>query len=133
MTVCKFRLAWDDPKEGERQKLRDKLRLPLLAPAEVDALPEDADTATAVALLQAAREKRRAVEALERGDRQAYHLSSAKARVHAVSAPLPASSAAEVADLDKLDAQVADSSDLSAPTKLAKEQIYRRHRSSGQK
>ena len=38
-----------------------------------------------------------------------------------------------MADLDKLDAQVTEESDLAVPTKLAKEQIYRRHRSSGQK
>ena len=131
---ARSRLAWDDPKGGERQKLREKLRLPLLAPAEVDALPEDADTATAVALLRAAREKRRAVEALERGDRQAYRVSSSSARaLYAASAPLAAPAAAEMADLDKLDAQVAAGPDLSAPTKLAKEQIYRRHRSRGQK
>ena len=132
-SVCKVRLAWDNPKGGERQKLREKLRLPLLAPAEVDALPEDADTATAVALLRAAREKRRAVEALLRGDRGAYRSSSLNARVFAAAAPLAAPAAAEMADLDKLDAQVTENSDLAAPTKLAKEQIYRRHRSSGQK
>ena len=132
-SVCKFRLAWDDPKGGERQTLREKLQLPLLAPAEVDALPEDADTATAVALLRAAQEKRRAVEALQRGDRYAYRTSSSTARSYAASAPLAAPAAAEMADLDKLDAAVAAGSDLAAPTKLAKEQIYRRHRSSGQK
>ena len=132
-SVCKFRLAWDDPQTGERHKLREKLRLPLLSPAQVDALPEDADTATSVALLRAAREKRRAVEALERGDRQPYRASSASARTYAAAAPLPAPAAAEMADLDKLDAQVAGDADLAASTKLAKEQIYRRHRSRGQK
>ena len=132
-SVCKFRLAWDDPKGDERQKLREKLRLPLLAPAEVDALPEDADTATAVALLRAAREKRRAVGALERGDRQAYRVSSSTARTYAAAAPLAAPAAEELADLDKLDAQVASGTDLAVSTKMAKEQIYRRHRSSGQK
>ena len=132
-SVCKVRLAWDDPKGGERQKLREKLRLPLLSAAEVDALPEDADTATAVALLRAAREKRRAVEALVRGDRNAYRTSSLSARALAAAAPLAAPAAAEMADLDKLDAQVAEGADLAVPTKLAKEQIYRRHRSSGQK
>ncbi len=132
-SICKVRLAWDDPKGGERQKLREKLRLPLLAPAEVDALPEDADTATAVALLRAAREKRRAVEALERGDRQAYRMSSSTARGYAAAAPLAAPAAAEMMDLDKLDAQVAEGTDTALTTKLAKEQIYRRHRSSGQK
>ena len=96
-------------------------------------MPEDADAATAVALLRAAREKRRAVEALECGDRQAYRVSSSTARGYAASAPLPAPAMAEIADLDKLDAQVAGSEDLAAPTKLAKEQIYRRHRSRGQK
>ena len=111
-SVCRCRLAWDDPKGGARQTLREKLRLPLLAPVEVDVLPEDADTATAVALLQAAREKRRAVEALERGDREAYRVSSASARVLAKSAPLSAPAAAEMADLDKLDAQVDESTDL---------------------
>ncbi len=84
-SVCRCRLAWDDPKGGERQKMREKLRLPLLAPAEVDALAEDADTATAVALLRAAREKRKAVEALERGDRQAYRTQQPqRARVRRV-------------------------------------------------
>jgi Ca-activated chloride channel family protein len=132
-SVCKFRLAWDDPKGGERQKLREKLRLPLLAPAEVDALPEDPDAATAVALLQAAREKRRAVGALERGDREAYRVSSLSARTFAAAAPMAAPAAAEMEDLDKLDAQVAAGTDLSSTTKLAKEQIYRRNRSSGRK
>ena len=132
-SVCRARLAWDDPKGGARQKLREKLRLPLLGPAEVDALTEDVDAATAVALLRAAREKRRAVEALERGDRQAYRVSSSTARSYAASAPLAAPAAAEMEDLDKLDAQVASGSDLATPTKLAKEQIYRRHRSSGRK
>ena len=133
-SVCKVRLAWDDPKGGERQKLREKLRLPMLSPAEVDALPEDPDAATAVALLRAALEKRRAVEALGRGDRNAYRASSLSARALAAAAPLAAPAAAEMADLDKLDAYVADEgSDLATPTKLAKEQIYRRHRSSGQK
>ena len=47
---------------------------------------------------------------------------------------MAAPAAAEMADLDKLDAYVADEgADLATPTKLAKEQIYRRHRSSGQK
>ena len=46
---------------------------------------------------------------------------------------MPAAAAAEMADLDKLDAQVSEGGDLSLPTKLAKEQIYRRHRSRGQK
>ena len=46
---------------------------------------------------------------------------------------MAAPAAAELADLDKLDAQVADGGDLAMPTKLAKEQIYRRHRSNGQK
>jgi Ca-activated chloride channel family protein len=132
-SVCKIRLAWDDPKGGERQKLREKLRLPLLAPAEVDALPEDPDAATAVALLQAAREKRRAVDALERGDREAYRVSSLSARTFAAAAPMAAPAAAEMEDLDKLDAQVAAGTDLSSTTKLAKEQIYRRNRSSGRK
>ncbi len=77
-------------------------------------LPEDADTATAVALLRAAREKRRAVEALERGDRQAYRISSSTARGYAAAAPLPAPAAAEMADLDKLDAQVAEGTDTGA-------------------
>ncbi len=55
------------------------------------------------------------------------------ARSLATAAPMAAPAAAELADLDKLDAQVADGGDLAMTTKLAKEQIYRRHRSSGQK
>ena len=132
-SVCKFRLAWDDPKTGQRQKLREKLRLPLLSPVEVDALPADDETATAVALLRAAREKRQAVAALERGDREAYRQSSTAARSLVAAAPLMAPAAAEMADLDKLDAYVTEGGDLATPTKLAKEQIYRRHRSSGHK
>ena len=71
--------------------------------------------------------------ALECGDRQAYRTSSLRVRVAAGAAPLAAPVAAEMADLDKLNAAVANEADLAAPTKLAKEHIYRRHRSSGQK
>ena len=133
-SVCKVRLAWDDPKGGERQTLREKLRLPLLAPAGGGrAARGRGHRHGRRPAARRAGEKRRAVEALQRGDRHAYRTSSSTARSYAASAPLAAPAAAEMADLDKLDAAVAAGSDLAAPTKLAKEQIYRRHRSSGQK
>ena len=54
-----------------RQELRQQLILPVLRPAELRELDVDLDVAEQLALLQASRDRRRVIEALDRGDQGA--------------------------------------------------------------
>ena len=66
--IARFRLAWDDPARPGRQELRQELVLPVLPGAEVGELEADPAVAEQLALLQAMRDRRRVIEALDRGD-----------------------------------------------------------------
>jgi Ca-activated chloride channel family protein len=130
--VCRFRLSWGDPKSGTRSKLRAELTLEPMPEAEYNALPTLPQVETIVGLLQAAREKRLAAEAMERGDAAKARARLEAARKQVAALPPSEERELEVQDLDRLDAELA-SGDVAKTTKLTKEQIYRRNTSRGQK
>jgi Ca-activated chloride channel family protein len=66
--VCRFRLAWDDPHGEGRRTLRASLVLPVLPSTEWEALANDPEVAEQVALMMAARAKKEAIAAYDRGD-----------------------------------------------------------------
>jgi Ca-activated chloride channel family protein len=66
--VTRVRLAWTGT-DGTRHKLRAQLDLPVMMADAYHALQEDPAVLEAQALLQAARYKRQAVDAMDRGDR----------------------------------------------------------------
>ncbi|MFZ9952757.1 MAG: vWA domain-containing protein [Vulcanococcus sp.] len=66
--IASIRLAWDDPARPGRQELRQELVLPVLPSAEVAELESDPAVAEQLALLQAMRDRRRVIDALDRGD-----------------------------------------------------------------
>jgi len=68
--ICGLRLAWDSPGSERRQELRQTLTLPVLPAAEVAELEPDEAVAEQLALLQASRNRRRVIEALDRGDEE---------------------------------------------------------------
>lgn len=69
--ITGIRLAWDTPGVSRRQELRQQLILPVLSAAEIRELEVDLDVAEQLALLQASRDRRSVIEALDRGDQGA--------------------------------------------------------------
>jgi Ca-activated chloride channel homolog len=67
-TIASVRLAWDAPDAEGRQELIEHLTLPVKPQAELDGLDVDPAVAEQLALLQANRERRLAIEELDRGD-----------------------------------------------------------------
>jgi Ca-activated chloride channel family protein len=70
-TIASVRLAWDTPEAEGRQELIEQLTLPVKPQAELKGLQTDPAVAEQLALLQANRERRLAIEELDRGDLQA--------------------------------------------------------------
>lgn len=66
--IASVRLAWDAPDAEGRQELIEQLTLPVKPQAELDGLDVDPAVAEQLALLQANRERRLAIEELDRGD-----------------------------------------------------------------
>ena len=68
--IASVRLAWDSPEQQGRQSLVEHLTLPVQPKAELEGLEIDALVAEQFALLQANRERRQAIDALDQGDLQ---------------------------------------------------------------
>lgn len=69
--IASVRLAWRSPEREGRQQLIAQLTLPVRPQAELAGLQPDSLVAEQLALLQANRERRLAIEQLDRGDLQA--------------------------------------------------------------
>jgi Ca-activated chloride channel family protein len=66
--IASVRLAWEAPDQQGRQELIEHLILPVKPQAELEGLDPDPEVAEQLALLQANRERRLAIEELDRGD-----------------------------------------------------------------
>jgi Ca-activated chloride channel family protein len=66
--IASVRLAWEAPDQQGRQELIEHLILPVKQQAELEGLDPDPEVAEQLALLQANRERRLAIEELDRGD-----------------------------------------------------------------
>lgn len=77
--LLSVRLAWDAPGASDRQSVIQTLTLPVLATAELKELDADSAVAEQLALLQANRERRRAIACLDRGDLEGADFSLAGA------------------------------------------------------
>lgn len=105
--ACRFRLSWDSPDGEGRRTSQASLDLRPCPSAEWEAKPADPDVAEQVALLMAARAKKEAVDAYDRGDIAQTHafVNDARMRVQAVAAsPM---SARELDEIAKLEADLA--------------------------
>jgi Ca-activated chloride channel family protein len=69
--IASVRLAWDAPDQQGRQELIGHLTMPVKPKAELEGLDADPQVAEQLALLLANRERRLAIEELDRGDLQA--------------------------------------------------------------
>jgi Ca-activated chloride channel family protein len=68
--IATVRLAWDSPEADGRQQRIETLTLPVLLQRDLDGLDADLQVAEQLALLQANRQRRQAIEELDRGDLQ---------------------------------------------------------------
>ena len=75
--LLSVRLAWEAPGASDRQSLIQTLTLPVMPAADLRELDADAAVAEQLALLKANRERRRAIEQLDRGDFEAADLTLA--------------------------------------------------------
>lgn len=66
--IASVRLAWEAPDQQGRQELIEHLILPVKPQAELEGLEIDPEVAEQLALLQANRQRRLAIEELDRGD-----------------------------------------------------------------
>jgi Ca-activated chloride channel family protein len=66
--LCYFRLAWDDPEQQERQKIRVPLQLPVVAGADLEEFPLNPEVQQQVALMMSGRAKKEAVQKVDRGE-----------------------------------------------------------------
>lgn len=66
--ICSVRLAWNSPGGDGRQELQASFTLPVMAATDLQGLAADAVVAEQLALLQANRQRRLAIEQLDEGD-----------------------------------------------------------------
>lgn len=125
--LCYFRLAWNDPQQQQRQKVRAALHLPVVSSAQLEDFPLNSEVQEQVARLMAARAKQEVVRNLDRGDYAAARLSLEAARTQVSAAPVSARMSMELEALADLDADLA-SKDLTRARKKATYQSYQARR-----
>jgi Ca-activated chloride channel homolog len=125
--LCRVRLAWDEPRAEGRRSLRETLVLPSVDPAAWEALPEHAEVREQAALLMAARAKKEAIRALDRGDLAQTHAMVAASRDWAMSVPASASTLEELDALKLIEDDLKTGS-LSKFRKKAGYQLWSRQR-----
>lgn len=127
--ICFARLAWDDPRSGERHVLRESLSLAVVAAHEFDALPQNAQVAEEVNILELARIRQQAIAEMERGDVVAARTTVQQGRDFIIRGMAASPAAAgESAELDEIDQKLIEN-DVSSAGKHAKYQYYRKHHS----
>ncbi|HEY9669052.1 MAG TPA: macro domain-containing protein [Coleofasciculaceae cyanobacterium] len=101
--LCHFRLAWNNPKEQQRQELRVTLHLLSVPKVQLEEFPFNPEVRQQVALMMAARAKKEAVRLVDRGDYdQASQMLQQTRQQMTIQSDLPmmASEAEALADLD---------------------------------
>jgi Ca-activated chloride channel family protein len=121
------RLVWQNP-DGEAFELSLPLRLDVVSRGAFSELPEDPEVASLIAELRAARMKREATVALDRGDRAAASAILSRAREGLNSAPQTARIRGELEELGLLDSAMSQMDDVLARKRM-KSQAYRKSRS----
>ena len=103
--LIKFRLAWDDPKTGERRTHYASLTMPVVTRAEWDAMAADEAVAEQVAFQMAAKAKKEAIAHFDAGDECATraYLGGARLLLRAHESP---EARKEIAELDEIAAHL---------------------------
>ncbi|HCA96771.1 MAG TPA: Appr-1-p processing protein [Cyanobacteria bacterium UBA9226] len=123
--LCYFRLAWDSPKEEERQELCVSLRLPSIPKVQLDELPFNAEVRQQTALMMAAKAKKEAVQLVDRGDYNRAREVLQQTRQQILSQPHLSMAVPEASALDDLDKEL-ERRNIRHYRKMSTEQSYRR-------
>lgn len=127
--LCYFRLAWNDPQQPERQKLRVALQLPVVNSAQLDEFPLSQEVQEQVVLMMAARAKKEAVRRVEQGDYEAARRLLQETRELVLNTSNSPQMQQEAADLAQLET-VLQSQQYAKFSRSSSSQSYYRSRSS---
>jgi Ca-activated chloride channel family protein len=125
--VCRFRLAWNDPGQGERREATAPLSLPVTG-AAWESLAPSTEVQERAALLLIARAKKAATRCLERGDREGALRCLTEARAILAGAPDTPEMRREAQALTEVEAYV-ESGESMKFLKHAKYRAHQRRRS----
>jgi Ca-activated chloride channel family protein len=104
--VCRFRLAWDDSTGGERKSVYSTIVMRSCPSTTWDALPGDPSVVEQVAMLMAARAKKEAIAAYDRGDMVSTAECVVMARAYMEATPTSTEVAHELGEIAKLQADL---------------------------
>ena len=104
--LCYFRLAWDDPEQQDRQKIRVPLQLPVVAGAELEEFPLNPEVQQQVALMMSGRAKKEAMQKVDRGEYEAASQLLKDTREQVLTAPKSLLMEQEAQSLVDLDADL---------------------------
>jgi Ca-activated chloride channel homolog len=130
--LCYFRLAWNDPQNPERQKMRVALQLPVVSSAQLDEFPINLDVQEQVVLMMAARAKKEAVRLVEQGNYEAAKRLLQETKELVLRTSNSPQMQQEVADLAQLEAEL-QSRQYQKFSKTSSSQNYYRTRSSNER
>jgi Ca-activated chloride channel family protein len=125
---CRCRLAWNAPKQSQRQSLVVSLRLPSVDGVAWEALTPNLEVSERTVLLLIARYKKEATLALQQHDREGTERSLTKARKALASAPQTNETRQEEQKLAEIE-EYLRSGALDKFSKHAKYQAHQRRRS----
>ncbi|MCL1467873.1 macro domain-containing protein [Argonema galeatum] len=128
--LCYFRLAWNNPQQQERQKIRMGLQLPVVSSAQLEEFPLNLEVQQQVALQMAARAKKEAVRLVDRGEYDQASLLLQQTQQKILSNPHLPMMAPEAEALSDLDSQL-QSREMSTYRKMSSYQSQNRQYSSG--
>ncbi len=130
--LCYFRLAWNDPQQPERQKLRVALQLPGVTSAQLLEFPLNLEVQEQVVLMTTARAKKEAARLVERGDYEAAIRLLQEMRELVLNTSNSPQMQQEAADLAALEANI-KARQYQQFSKSSTSQSYYRTRSSNQR
>jgi len=125
--LCRFRLAWNDPSQGERRETTAPLYLPVMGPTWGSLAP-NMEVQERAALLLISRSKKAATLCLERGDFEGALRCLKEARSILAGAPDTPEMRREAQALAEIEAYI-ESGDRIKFLKQAKYQAYQRRQS----
>jgi Ca-activated chloride channel family protein len=121
--VCRFRLAWDDPRAGDRRSVYGAIALGSCPSAKWDSLPGHPAVVEQVAMLMAARAKKEAIAAYDRGDMVTTEGCVQMARAYMEATPATTEVLQELEEIARLQAHL----DASEGTKFRKLSAYQHY------
>ena len=106
--LCYVRLAWDEPDQPERQKVRVALELPVVLASELEEFPLNPDVQREVAVMLSARAKKEATKKVKEGEYEAAMDMLMDAKSFVLQAPNSLLMEQEAQSLEELNVDLQD-------------------------